>query len=108
MDGTHMDGRHKSGEETIEKGFIGNDNKHHDYVYDANEHKYHTYMTNFEFLSKNDPDKLASCMKCPMWKKCVDAEYITITNKCVEDAMVDDITEEVNKRILAKILGKTL
>ena len=32
MDNTHRDGRHKSDEETIEKGFIGNDNRHHDYV----------------------------------------------------------------------------
>ena len=93
-------------ENVIGKGFIGNDGEHHEYEYDENDHMYHTHMTNFEFYSKNNKEKLEDCQKCSMWDKCSVAEHIVITMKCIENALTYNLTKEIDKKIVNDILER--
>lgn len=98
--------QNKRDDEMIKKGLIGNDGNRHDYEYDEKDHKYHTHMTNFEFYSKNDGKQLESCKKCSMWEKCSVVEHTLVTMKCIENSLTDDLTKEINKKIVEDLLKK--
>jgi hypothetical protein len=96
----------KRDDEIVKKGFIGNDGKHHEYEYDKKNHIYHTHMTNEEFYLKNDRKKLDNCQKCKLWTKCRIAEHTLTTIECIENNWVNEITTEINKKILERVLNK--
>lgn len=100
-------GRQEEAEKSmIEKGFTGIDGSHQEYKFSKEDYKWHTGMTNFEFYSKNDTERLEACKKCPMWDKCSKAEHTVITMGGVVDSLVDNITDEINKKILDDIMKK--
>ncbi len=63
-------------------------------------------MTNEEFYLKNDKKKLDNCQKCKLWSECRVAEHTLTTIKCIENKGVDEITKEINKKILEQVLNK--
>ena len=93
-------------EEEIKKGFIGKDGKHHEYEYVGKKYMYRTHMTNEEFYLMNDKKALENCQKCSMWSRCKVAEHIIISMKCVSNKMVDELTKEINTKILNQVLTK--
>ena len=85
--------------------FINTDGNKQSYVYDKKDYLYHSYMTNEEWLTKNDPEQLKECQKCSLWDSCCrKGEHTVITQKCIEDKMTDEITDSINKTILNEVL----
>lgn len=90
----------------IDKGFTGIDGSHQEYKFSKEDYKWHTGMTNFEFYSKNNTEQLEACKKCPMWDKCSKVEHTVMTMGGVVDKLVDDISDEIDKKILDDIIKK--
>lgn len=89
-------------EEKINKGFLDSNGNHCEYEY--KDYEYHTGMTNEEFYKANDLKALENCQKCPMWeKRCRTHEHTVITEKCITDKHVDELTKEIDQRILERI-----
>jgi hypothetical protein len=89
-------------EERIGKGFIGIDGQHHSFEY-GDDYVWHTNMKTEDYLSKNKPEQLASCQKCPMWEHCRKNEYTVTTQKGVEEKLADELAKEIDKHILERM-----
>ena len=88
-----------TGDDRVEKGFIGSDDKHHAYEYDKSDYCWHSHMTNEEWLEKNNRTQLAACQKCSLWEKCRHHEHTIMTESGLNEKLVDDLSNEINKRI---------
>lgn len=90
-------------DDLVEKGFIGPDDKHHKYEYSKLDHKWHSHISNEEWLEKNDSKQLAACQKCALWSKCRKNEHTILTMDGVSEHIVDELSREINRRIAEDI-----
>ena len=79
--------------------FVGADGKRHEMVRE-DDFVWHSGITNEEYLTYNDTENLEKCKKCSMWEICREQEYTKITENDVNDKLVDDITQHINRNIL--------
>lgn len=87
------------------ESFIGTDGKRHEYV-KGDDYKWHSGITNEEYWEHNDPGQLESCKKCSMWEICRKAEHTTCGYDDFINKAVDDLTKEIDGKILEQIVKK--
>ena len=93
-------------DDRVEKGFIGPDNKRHMYEYNKSDYKWHSHMTNEEWMEKNNLKQLSACQKCSLWEKCRTKEHTILTMNGVTEKLSDDLAKEIDKQILEDLKEK--
>ena len=90
-------------DEQVHQEFIGLDGKKHKWEYDKKNYCYHSYMTNEEWLTLNNPEGLANCQKCAMWEHCRNAQHDISTEWSIGQKHIDELSHEIDMRILERM-----
>ena len=102
FDGSQINSAEDS-DKRVHQEFIGLDGKKHKWEYDKKNYCYHSYMTNEEWLTLNNPEGLANCKKCAMWEHCRNAQHDISTEWSISQKHIDELSHEIDMRILERM-----
>lgn len=69
---------------------------------------YHSYMTNEEWLKRNNAEQFEACKKCSLWESCKTHEHTIMTYECLAEKCTDELTHYIDQRILTDMKEQNL